>query len=159
MKTIKSLLVVSTLIAAFASLTIPASDADAAYRLRRSYYSSWSYYPKRTYYYRYYYYKPYNAYDGYKYHYTIYYPTQPRYVYYYNPGTKYYWGRYDLEEKGYSMLAEKDRKTKLEDIPESAFPKPGKMPAIPESKDGETIPPIAADDLPTKDAPKDVPKD
>ena len=159
MKTIKSLLIVSTLVAGFACLTANTQNAEAAYRLRRSYYSSWSYYPQRTYYYRYYYYKPTVSYTTYKYHYCIYYTNQPRYVYYYNPTRKVYWGRYDLEKKGYSMLDEKDRKGKLEDIPESAFPAPGKMPAIPESEDGATVPPIEPDDLPSKDAPKDAPKD
>ena len=68
MKTIKSLLLASTLIAGFAVLAVQTDNVDAAYRFRRSYYSSWSYYPARTYYYRYYYYKPYVSYGGYKYH-------------------------------------------------------------------------------------------
>lgn len=71
----------------------------------------------------------------YKSHKTYYYPSQPKYVYYYNPYSKKYWGRYDLEAKGYSLLAEKDRAGELKDIPESAFPEPGELPPIPESKD------------------------
>jgi hypothetical protein len=118
----------------------------------RHYYSSWTYYPQRTYYYVYYYYKPYETATEYNYHYCIYYPATPRYVYYYNPYSKYYWGRYDTKEKGYSLLEEKDRKTNLKDIPESAFPKPSNMPAIPESKDGEKM-------LPPPKAPTDEPKD
>jgi hypothetical protein len=133
-----------------------ASTAAAALA-GRHYYSSWSYAPTYTYYYRYYYYKPVPDFDGYKYHYAIYYPAQPRYVYYYNPYASYYWGRYDLEAKGYSVLAEGDRKKNLKEIPESAFPKPGEMPAIPESKDGERIPTIEAGDLPRGEAPKDIP--
>ncbi len=66
--------------------------------------------------------------------------SYPKYVYYYNPYKRVYWGRYDLEAKGYSLLEEKDRKEKLADIPESAFPKPGPMPADPESTDGSKIP-------------------
>ena len=124
-----------------------AGEAQAAYR---QYYSAWTYYPARSYYYRSYYYKPYADYSGYKYHYCVYYPTQPRYVYFYNPHARAYWGRYDCQGKPgqqYSLLAEKDRKEKLADIPESAFPAPAAMPAIPESEDGATIEP-----------PKDLPQ-
>ncbi len=39
----------------------------------------------------------------------------------------------------YSLLEDKDRKKELKDIPESAFPKPAKMPAVPESSDGVGI--------------------
>jgi len=80
------------------------------------------------------------------------YPAQPRYYYYYNPVSRQYWGRYDLEEKGYSMLDEKDRKEELKDIPEKAFPKPAKMPAIPEVKDEVTI------EVPPSDLPKEEKK-
>lgn len=118
---------------------------------QRHYYSSWSYYPQYTYYYTQYYYRP-TVTSDYSYHYCIYYPSSPRYVYYYNPYTRYYWGRYDTKEKGYSLLAEKDRKTNLKEIPEEAFPKPAEMPAIPESKDGEKmLPPPKA---PTEELPK-----
>ncbi len=127
--------------------------ADALSAYRRQYYGGWSWYGSHSYYYRHYYYKPYDSYDGYDYHYCIYYPTTPRYVYYYNPHTSAYWGRLDLQAKGenkYSLLEKKDRKKELKDIPESAFPEPGKMPAIPDSKDGASIDPIAPDDLPKK---------
>jgi len=133
------------------------SASSAALLYRRHYYASWSYYPRNNYYYRYYYYKPYVNYEGYKYHYCIYYTSRPRYVYYYNPYARTYWGRYDLQEKGYSELAMNDRKGSLSDIPETAFPKPGAMPAIPDSEDGEKIPPIEPDDLPKSDVPKDIP--
>ena len=49
------------------------------------------------------------------------------------------------------MLADKDRKTNLKEIPEKAFPKPAEMPTIPDSTDGSTIPVPPA---PPKDAPK-----
>ena len=104
------------------------------------YYSGYTYYPTKSYYASNYYYKPYQSYPSYNYHYCVYYPSYPKYVYYYNPYKRAYWGRYDLEAKGYSLLAEKDRKEKLADIPESAFPKPGAMPADPDSTDGSTIP-------------------
>ena len=111
----------------------------------RQYYTSWSYYSTTRYYYRTYYYYPTAATTTYSYHYCIYYPSQPRYVYYYNPVSHQYWGRFEFGEdgtpKGYSLLAEKDRKEKLADIPESAFPKPAAMPAIPGSSDGEKMDP------------------
>lgn len=138
-------------------IAISAVPAIAAYR--RHYYGAWSYHPTNSYYYRSYYYQPvvnYNS-TAYSYHYCTYYPTQPTYVYYYNPYSQVYWGRYDTKAEGYSMLDEKDRKKDLKDIPDSAFPKPGEMPAIPESKDGEKMAKIAADDLPAAEAPKDAP--
>jgi len=101
----------------------------------RQYYGSWSYYPSRSYYYTTYYYKPYVSYANYDYHYCIHYPSYPRYVYYYNPYKRVYWGRYDTEAKGYSLLAEKDRKGTLKEIPDEAFPKAAKMPDVPESED------------------------
>jgi len=127
--------------------------AEAA--ARRQYYGGWSYYPSRSYYYRSYYYKPYPRYDGYAYHYCICYPSTPRYYYYYNPSTEVYWGRFDTEAEGdnkYSLLEKKDRKKELKDIPEKAFPKPGPMPAIPESDDGTSI------EAPPSDLPKDKDK-
>ena len=137
-------------------LTSAASPVQA---YGRHYYASWSYHNTNSYYYRSYYYKPTPDYSIYKYHYCVYYPTQPAYVYYYNPYARVYWGRYDLKAGGYSLLAEKDRKEQLKDIPDSAFPKPGEMPTIPESADNEKIPKIAADDLPDTKAPNDVPGD
>jgi len=134
-----------------ASVGVTAVEVSAAvYRQR---YSSWNYHSARRYHYRKFYYKPQVSYSGYQYHYCIHYPAthypqRANYVYYYNPVARTYWGRYDLEQKGYSMLAEKDRKAKLADIPESAFPKPGKMPPIPGSKDKTPIEPIEKEDLP-----------
>lgn len=137
---------------------VATKEASASYLRGRHYYSGWSYQPRSSYYYSYYYYKPYSSYSGYKHHYCVYYPTRTRYVYYYNPVRRVYWGRYDLEEKGYSLLAEKDRKEKLDDIPEDAFPEPSKMPEIPDSEDGERMLPIDPDSLPVTKEPKDAPK-
>ncbi len=130
------------------------ATSDAAYRQR---YGGWSYHTGHRYYYRSYYYKPYTTYTKYNYHYCIHYPSRPRYVYYYNPYRRVYWGRYDLEQKGYSELAAEDRKGKLEDISEDAFPEPGAMPSIPESEDGVKIDVPSKDDLPKLDTPKDAP--
>lgn len=143
-----AILVVSTSLSSFVA---------ANYLAGRHYYGGWNYYPTRTYYYSNYYYKPQPTYEGYKHHYCVYYPTTPRYVYYYNPVRRVYWGRYDLTEKGYSMLAEKDRKEDLKAIPETAFPKPGEMPPIPDSEDGEKMLPIDPQTLPSSEVPKDAP--
>lgn len=117
--------------------TTQESQAASLRQYGRQYYAGWSsdYYQSRGYYYCNYYYKPYPSYNSYNYHYCIYYPSRPRYVYYYNPVRKVYWGRYDIEAKGYSQLAEKDQAAQLSDIAEDAFPTPAAMPAIPESTD------------------------
>ena len=122
-----------------AFLTVTADQADA-YNYRRQYYSSWSYRPSTSYHYCRYYYTPTVTTYTHSYHYVVYYPSRPRYRYYYNPVRRVYWGRFEVDDQGkpvgYSMLAKKDRKESLDDIPESAFPKASEMPGIPESKDG-----------------------
>lgn len=132
------------------------SNCEAAGPYRQSY-GSWSYNRGTSYYYTSYYYKPVVTYPTYKHHYCIYYPTRPRYVYYYNPVRRVYWGRYDLEQKGYSLLANKDRKEKLDDIPEKAFPEPGKMPVIPESEDKVQMLPVDPKTLPKTETPEALP--
>jgi len=128
MRKFQVLMVAALLVGGLAAAT----TAVAGYG--RCYYSSWSYYPSHNYYYSNCYYQPYVNSD-YSYHYCVYVPSQPRYCYYYNPSSQSYWGRYDLEAKGYSMLEEKDRKKNLKEIPEEAFPKPAEMPTIPGAKD------------------------
>jgi hypothetical protein len=126
--------------------------ADAATYGTRQYYSSWKKHPQSSYHYRHYYYKPRPSYTGYRHHYVIYSPKRPKYYYYYNPYKKVYWGRCPVETAGegqYSLLAEKDRRSNLNEIPESAFPPPAAMPAMPEATDGETL------DLPPDDLPPD----
>ena len=81
-------------------------------------------------------------------------------MYYYNHVRKVYWGRFDLEGKDgeqYSLLKEADQKENLDDIPEKAFPKPGKMPVIPESEDMVPIQPIDSKDLPDDSTLEDMP--
>lgn len=150
MKSVRNLLLCVGLIAA--GLMGGASTADAGYR---QYYSSWTYYPSNSYYYTTYYYKPTPTYSSYNYHYCIHYPSQPRYVYYYNPHSHHYWGRLDLESKdptkAYSILKPEDRKEKLADIPEAAFPAPAAMPKIPDATDDVQIEPVK--DVPGKDLP------
>lgn len=136
-----------------------ANQADAYAYSYRQYYSSWNYRPATKYHYTKYYYSPSPRTYSYSYHYVIYYPSRPTYRYYYNPVSCVYWGRYEVDENGkaigYSMLAKKDRKSALEDIPEDAFPKATKMPPVPESEDGEAMlePPAAPD----KDSPSGKP--
>jgi hypothetical protein len=132
---------------------VSVESASGHFRRYRQYYGGWSYNSIQTYYYRPYYYLPYASAPRYSYHYVVYYPSQTQYYYYYNPSQNYYWGRYDLKAKGYSLLAEKDRKGNLADIPESAFPKPSKMPNIPESSDDVAM------EVAPEDAPKEAPKD
>ncbi len=137
----------------FSLTTSPAAEASGY----RQTYSSWSYYPSRTYYYSQYSYRPSPTVTTYSHHYCVYVPSRPRYVYYYNPVKRVYWGRYDLKESGYSLLKEADRKEDLESIPESAFPEAGKMPVIPDADDGTRMDPPDRNDLPKLGAPKDAP--
>lgn len=130
------------LVCALALVASAATVSVAGYG--RQYYSSWSYYPTSNYYYSTYYYQPTTTYTGYQYNYCIYYQSQPSYVYYYNPYKQTYWGRLDVNGKPgaqYSLLEDKDRKQKLTDIPETAFPKPAAMPKIPESGDNVAMEP------------------
>ncbi|MFG0287253.1 MAG: hypothetical protein ACF8CQ_03715 [Rhodopirellula sp. JB044] len=137
-------------------ITPESAEAGGYYRQR---YSSWSYKPSSSYYYSRYTYHPVvsTVTTRYHYHYAVHYPSRPRYVYYYNPVRRVYWGRYDIQEGGYSMLKQEDRKEKLEEIPESAFPKPAEMPPIPESSDGEKMAKPDLTALPKHDAAPDTP--
>jgi hypothetical protein len=85
-----------------------------------------------------------HRYGGYRHHYEVYHPSRPHYVYYYNPYKGCYWGRYDMEKGGFSMLAPEHCKPHLSQIPESAFPPPGPMP--PTDPDGEEMPPPPGND-------------
>ncbi len=107
---------------------------EAGKGLPRQAYSAWC--KQGGYYFCCYYYQP--RPDGpYRSHRCVYYPARPGCIYYFNPYRKVYWGRYDLDARGYSLLAEKDRAEKLTGIAESAFPKPGPMPAVPETPPGD----------------------
>ncbi len=131
MKLFKMLAIVFGLGLAFTFGT--ATEAKAGY------YGGWNYYNSYGYHYTTYHYTPT------QYHYCIYYPSYPRYVYYYNPYQQVYWGRFDLQGKEgaqYSELADKDKKRSLKEIPESAFPAPGAMPKNPDAVAGSIpVPP------------------
>jgi hypothetical protein len=126
--------------------------APASAKPSRQYYSGWRQNKSAGYSYRTYYYKPRASYSGYKHHYVIYNPKYPKYYYYYNPYKKHYWGRCSVDnydgEGYYSKLPDKYCKASLDDIPEKAFPKPGKMPRIPEGDDEEVMD-LPPDDLPS----------
>jgi hypothetical protein len=132
-------------LAAVLALILLGGLAPGQAQAQRHYYGGWSYHSGYGYHYCTYYYRPSISSTSYSHHYAIYYPSRPRYVYYYNPVRRYYWGRYDLEGKGdevYSLLKEKDRKGKVNEIPETAFPKPAALPPIPGSDDGvKMLPP------------------
>jgi hypothetical protein len=143
----KSLCLVCALLFSVPTALVARADSYVV----RQYYSSWQKAPQRSYYYRHYYYKPAPTYSGYRHHYVIYHPSRPQHVYFYNPYKRVYWGRCPVQSQGqphYSMLAEKDRKATLEEIPESAFPKPAPVPPIPEASDGAPMD-LPPDDLPT----------
>lgn len=141
---------------AAAALLVSVGDSSTAEAGYYQSYSSWNYHPTRSYHYTRYSYAP-TVTATHSYHYCVCRPSQPRYVYYYNPVKQVYWGRYDTEAKGYSLLETKDRKAELDDIPESAFPEPGEMPEIPDSDSGEKMNPPNLEDLPTAETPTDAP--
>lgn len=118
--------------------TMAAPPAAEAGHGRAPYYSKWA--SNGSYRYRSYnYYVP--AYGSYRQHIAVYYPSRPRYVYYYEPYNGRYWGRYDLATAGYSTLAVADRKGNLAEIPDGAFPEPGAMPT-PEGGEEPMLPPV-----------------
>jgi hypothetical protein len=142
--------------AATALVLILGSNSVADYTPRQ-YYGAWHRHPTRPYHYRHYYFKPTADYAGYRHHYAVFYPARPQHVYFYNPYKRVFWGRCPADAKGkpaYSLLAEKDRKDRIEDIPDAAFPKPGALPPIPESKDGGVMD-LPPDDLPDSALPGD----
>jgi hypothetical protein len=113
----------------------------------RQSYSAWRKHAEKPYYYRWYYFKPSADDKEPQYHYGIYYPSRGKRVYFFNPSSRKFWGYYDMEAKGYSLLPPEKRRERIDDIPAEAFPRPGKMPPLPDSTDGTTMlePP---DDLP-----------
>ena len=149
----RGLLVLGLLVSAACGLA-----AHAETYSHRQYYGPWL--QKDSYYYRYYYYKPTTEYAGYKHFYCLYYPSKASHYYYYDPYKKVYWGRCPTQCYGkpqYSQLAEEDRKPTLAEIPEEKFPKPEKLPEIPDSKDGAKLD-LPPDDVPEQSQPPAVSK-
>lgn len=134
------------------AVTLIGGAADSAPHSPRQYYSSWNKHPTRAYSYRQYFYKPSPTFAGYKHHYVISYRARPKFLYFFNPYKKVFWGRCPSDHGGkpkYSLLAEKDRKGQISEIPEEAFPEPGALPPVPEATDDATL------DLPPDDLPPD----
>jgi hypothetical protein len=104
----------------------------------RQYYGGWQQSGK-GYYFSIHHYRPDPGSLTFRTNYAIYYPQTPRYIYFYNPLKGTYWGRFDVQTKGYSLLAEKDRAGLLKDIPENAFPTEGPLPSVPDAKDKLTL--------------------
>jgi hypothetical protein len=130
MKAIR-LLTLAGAVALTAALVVPSARAGLA---ARQYYSGWRH-SSQGYWFSTHYYKPYADYPSYCTNYCIYYPGAPKFVFYFNPYRGTYWGRFNVQTKGYSLLAEKDRAGRLKAIPEKAFPKEGELPPVPDSKD------------------------
>lgn len=115
----------------------------------RQYYGAWQK-SQRGFHFRPYYYKPTPNFVGFRHHFVIHTPSRPKHLFFYNPRSKKFWGRCPTETNGkaaYSLLAEKDRKGDLAEIPESAFPEPGELPPVPDSSDGLLLD-LPPDDLP-----------
>ncbi|CAN5427283.1 hypothetical protein BH11PLA2_BH11PLA2_11730 [soil metagenome] len=127
------------------SLTLPAL-ASAGH------YSNYTYSTSRGYGYRTYTYYS-QTHRTHHSHVAVYHPKHPRKVYYYNVQTKKYWGRYDMDTGLYSVLADADKKSTIGEIPDSAFPAGGKMPAE-ESGNEALLPPpeTKLDNLPEASA-------
>lgn len=128
--------------------------AHAQFGGPRQYYGGWI--QGHGYHYRQLYFKPYPSYVGYRHHYVVYQPSFPDHYYFFNPYKRVYWGRCAIGYGGdgqnaYSLLAEADRRPALAQIPPQAFPPPGPVPALPETRDGIKL------DLPPDDLPPAVP--
>jgi hypothetical protein len=133
MKSVKFLALAGA-VALVAALGVSSAQAGSG----RQYYGGWQS-SGRGYSFSTYHYQPYAGSPTYLYNYAISYPSAPRYVYYFNPYKGTYWGRFDVQTKGYSLLAEKDRAGQLKDIPAKAFPAEGPLPQVPDAKDQLTL--------------------
>lgn len=142
----------SVVLVAVAAVGLGVSAGESQAAVRQYYSKHWE--RSGGYYHRTYYYQPTVNVQTYQYHRVIYYPTRPKHLYYYNPYSKKYWGRFDMEKNGYSKLAPEDQNEKLTEIKDEKFPAPTDMPNIPDSTDTVRI-----DVPPTTDLPYDESKD
>ncbi len=121
-----------------------AANTPATAQQPRQYYAKfWA--KNKGYYFKRYFYKPTASAVTYRMHYVIYYPSKPRYYFFFNPYNRLYWGRYDRQEGGYSNVSEADQRPQVSEIKEAAFQAPAAMPFIPESKDSVPIAGLPAD--------------
>lgn len=106
-------------------------------------YSAYAYSASRGYGYRSYsYYSV--TYQTVRTHVAVYHPRHPGYVYYYNPHSRVYWGRYDVAAGTYQLLPADARKATLAEIPDSAFGEPGALPPAEPGGEGLLPPPVPA---------------
>ena len=139
------------MLASFCISVLSITAARAGDHGPRQFYSGWQHHQQGNFHHRNFYYKPTPDFHGFKHHHVIRPKHDPKHLYFYNPYKAQFWGRCpaDYGDKPvYSLLAPKDRKATLAEIPEAAFPKAGALPPIPESTDGELI------DLPPDDSPE-----
>jgi hypothetical protein len=113
------------------------------------YYSNWSYDQAHSYYFCTCYFKSCATADYSKY-YCVYSPSCGNYVYFYNPVSKLYWGRFDEQAKGFAVLPAADQKTVISDLPQDKFGAPAAQVAIPGSQVAENMP--SPPDLPAVSA-------
>jgi hypothetical protein len=151
-------LVVGVGVAAIGWQRTPAALAVAA---ARQHYSRWVADAGGRFWYRFYYFRASPADAEYRHHYVIFDPQRPDFLYYFNPERQLFWGRMPVGSGGraeprYSVLAEKDRRAAIDEIPESAFPEPGPMPLIPGSTDHVPMepPPPGLPGQPASDLPR-----
>jgi hypothetical protein len=102
------------------------------------YYSSWTYSQPQNYYYCYCYYRA-SQYAPWSKYVCIYNRDYSNYTYFYNPSTQQYWGRFDQQAKGFSVLPEGDRKGAIADLPQDKFPTPVAQIGLPGSQVKEQI--------------------
>ena len=109
-------------------------------------YGSWTYDQGHNYYYCVCSYRP-AANAEYSKYICIYNPQYSNCCYYYNPIAKTYWGRYDYNSKGFSILAGGDQRSSIADLPQDKFGAAVAQAAIPGSQVGENL--TAPSALPT----------
>lgn len=150
----QTLLAVAVIVGGF-SMLAPSVQAQSGHGGPRQYYGHWSKHPTHNYHYRQLYYKPTPTFRGYKHHYVVHTPKDPKHLYFYNPYKKQYWGRCPIEygdKPVYSILKPEHRKATLKEIPVEAFPAPGDLPPLPDATDGAILE-LPPDDLPNPEGP------
>jgi hypothetical protein len=130
MKTFKAALLAIVCALGWTSLA-PAAERPRQFYTTKMVYDREGDYSRGAYYFKV---KPSDA--NYKFHYVIRLKSDPQHLYFYNPATKKFWGRFDALKQKYSLLAEEDRVSRLTDLSSARFPEPGPMPPIPGSTDG-----------------------
>ncbi len=105
---------------------------------RQCYSAKWELDPTGSYYYCKYHFQPAEK-AAYQYHYAIYFPTDPEWIYYHNPTTKLYWCRAytntaDKDGKIWIVVPKDDRRDQPGNVPADAWKRTPEVPAIPGSR-------------------------